>query len=83
VKLEVLGLLGGRCLVHGETDPNVLVIDHVRGNGAQYRGRDGCKSRLLWDIRAGRLPLSDFQVLCHNANHLKRLWCGESAWKAL
>lgn len=78
VKREVLRRLGGRCLIHGETDPNLLVIDHIKGGGGKSRN-----SRFLWDILKGRLPLTDFQVLCHNANHLKRLWCGESAWKAL
>lgn len=67
---RILAAYGARCARCGETDPAVLVVDHVNDDGAAHRGR-GKRKLVFFEvyadvIRRGFPP--DFQILCANCN---------------
>lgn len=73
---EVFSAYGGYVCAHcGETDPDVLEIDHINNDGAEHRrelttiiGRGG-SAMYTWLRRNGFPP--GFQVLCANCNKRK------------
>lgn len=70
-RVEAVMILGGVCVACGETDTDVLQIDHKFGGGrAEARTRGGNRSFYL-DIVAGRRSLDDLQVLCAN-DHMRK-----------
>lgn len=68
------GLLGAKCRCCGQSDSSKLTIDHLNGDGGVRRrlgeraGVDLCRK-----IVGGKIPLSDFQLLCWNCNYSKNL----------
>lgn len=69
---KVIDFLGGKCVCCGETEPTFLAIDHVEDNGKEHRekiGRNICR----WLIKNNFERSEEFQLLCHNCNHAKRL----------
>lgn len=77
LKMLVISHYGGRCACCGETNVDVLTIDHINGGGKKHRKELGFHSSLefyRW-LRDNSLP-SGFQVLCFNHNCGKAIgWC--------
>jgi len=67
-------LLGGKCKACGETDPVVLCVDHLAGNGRQERKAIGGSTPTYRDVPKNR---HKYQLLCHNCNWLKWYKCLE------
>jgi hypothetical protein len=63
---SAIAVLGGKCAVCGEVEPEFLTVDHINNDGASER-RLGAVSwkRLILD---GTADPSRYQVLCHNCN---------------
>lgn len=68
---KIMEALGGYCRWPGcgITDRRLLTIDHIHGGGNQERRQ---VSRYPY-YRAMLDRLDEFQLLCWNHNHLKRL----------
>ena len=67
-KLRVIDAYGGECACCGETDPDVLTIDHLAEVGRQHRAGIGYgKNFYLWLERQG-FPRDDYRLLCLNCN---------------
>lgn len=72
---DALAVLGPHCEACGMDDPRVLVIDHRRGGGITDRAGFSRPTAFYEYVAAHP---EDYQALCHNCNHLKRLKMGES-----
>jgi len=59
-------ILGGRCQGCGITDQRVLCFDHKDGR----KGKRESGDLIIRMVIGGS---DEFQLLCHNCNHLKRL----------
>lgn len=73
LRLAALECLGPRCPC-GQTDCDVLCIDHVNGGGLQDRKRLGGSGPMYRDVLVNP---DKYQTLCHNCNWLKRHERGE------
>lgn len=68
---------GGECACCGESTPEFLAIDHIKGR----KGEDGKKDKRLgvgiyqW-LRARGFPKDNYRLLCSNCNNA-RSWFGE------
>ena len=74
-RLEILLRLGGHCVICHETDPNVLHVDHIMGNG--YLEKIYFKEMKM-DMYYTYLKDFEFekkylQVMCINCNYKKRI----------
>lgn len=49
-----------------------LAVDHINGGGAKHRASFKDYSKYLIWLR-DEAPKEDYQILCHNCNHLKRI----------
>jgi len=66
-KEKVISQYGGRCTCCGETNIDLLTIDHINNDGAEHRRKIGGSVWVYrWLIR-NNFP-TDFQVLCWNHN---------------
>lgn len=76
-KLRALQIVSGlerpACAVCGETDPDVLVLDHVHSDGAACRRQHGVGYQFYLHVVAGRYPAERLQVLCANDNQRKAI----------
>ena len=66
---DVLVTYGGKCSCCGETDWNVLDIDHVNGGGKEHRESAKIVARLkeyLAEYKSGK-----YQLLCANCHRRK------------
>lgn len=73
---------GGKCAVCGESNSNLLVIDHIHDDGATHRREIGQSAICMWLVDNG-FP-DGFQVLCHNHNQKKeadRRWSESTSAK--
>ena len=72
LRVSIIAELGGMCVWPdcGITDVRLLVLDHKHGGGTKERRRLGTGHTYYLAMRD---HLHDFQVLCCNHNHLKRL----------
>lgn len=68
LRREVVARLGARCPC-GETDVDILQIDHVHGGGSVERRSTG---RTTYYRRMLSAPPGTFQVLCPNCNAIKK-----------
>lgn len=69
VKKEVFKYYGGKCARCGESDFDVLTIDHKNQKGAEHRKQEGLKagaSIYRW-LRNHSYP-KGFRLLCYNCN---------------
>lgn len=69
---EMIKMLGNGCACCGESEWYKLAIDHVKDDGSQKR-KSGDRSGIdiMSAIIRGKLPRSDYQLLCWNCNHSK------------
>lgn len=58
---------GWICTCCGETTPEFLTIDHIKGGGTAERKRSGEQRHLYLRLIAAKFP-PGFQVLCYNCN---------------
>ena len=72
LRLEIIDLLGAKCVRCGYSDIRALQVDHVRGNGTQHRREraNGVYADMYDAVRDGS---KEYQVLCANCNFIKRL----------
>jgi hypothetical protein len=71
LRKEVIDHYGGKCSCCGETQLELLSLDHTNGGGCKHRRetkRHGT-GMWAWAKRENYPPL--FQVLCHNCNQAK------------
>jgi hypothetical protein len=73
LKKEVYDNLGRSCACCGETEPEFLVVDHVKGNGAQHRKDTKALGgqAIYRAIKKEGFPKDSYQILCHNCNWSK------------
>jgi len=64
---RVLDHYGRECAFCGETDKDVLVIDHIEGNGNMHRRQIGT-SNIYWWLISNHFPIG-YRVLCFNCNN--------------
>jgi 5-methylcytosine-specific restriction endonuclease McrA len=76
LRREVIGRLGGECRHCGESDPLVLCIDHINGDGYRDRAAHGRGSKLYRLILIDG-PGNRYQLLCANCNLRKAIVGGE------
>lgn len=73
LKDQVFHTYGGyRCNCCGEIRKTMLQLDHIKNDGYKYRKIQGTGYRLYHWIVQNNFP-SDFQILCANCNHSKRI----------
>jgi len=65
-RLELIRLMGSRCVHCGEDDPVVLTFDHVKDDG--FTERKGERVSVV------KKNPERFQLLCHNCNWRKEYW---------
>lgn len=70
-RYEIIALLGGECIICGETDIRCLQIDHINGGGTKERrgNSGGYYKNILEKIKGGS---KEYQILCANHNWIKR-----------
>jgi hypothetical protein len=69
-KQKAFDVLGGKCVQCGKSDPRLLQIDHINGNGHLEQkkiGITGIRSKILAGQTEG------YQILCVKDNWLKRI----------
>jgi len=74
IKCFVIGHYGVQCVCCGETNINILTIDHINGHGNKHRIQTGCGTGVKfyrW-LRDNNFP-SEFRVLCCNCNDGRRV----------
>jgi hypothetical protein len=73
LRYETIAAYGSMCVCCGESNPDVLTIDHVNNDGAEHRrviGRGG-NVFYVWLRKNGFPQDGRFQVLCFNCNRAK------------
>jgi hypothetical protein len=70
IRLELIQLLGGKCIRCGENDWRCLQIDHVNGGGCKEI-RENTKDRYLFYLRKVKEGSKDYQLICANCNWRK------------
>lgn len=72
LKIQIITLLGGKCVHCGFSDIRALQIDHVYDNGSQerkkFRSYSSYYKNILKKIKSGS---KDYQCLCANCNVIK------------
>lgn len=66
-KLIVLEAYGGFCCCCGESNPDVLCINHIHHNGAEERKKYGSGERFYKYLIKNNFP-PGYDVRCHNCN---------------
>lgn len=69
-KETVIKHYGGECECCGETDHDILTVDHINGDGAEHRKEVPASQIHSWLIKNNFPP--GFRLLCFNCNHKSR-----------
>lgn len=69
-KLEVIELLGGKCVNCGVSDVRILQVNHMNGDGAAERKTHFSHYKFINDILSGERSTSDLELRCANCNIL-------------
>jgi hypothetical protein len=72
-KQSCIDKLGGKCAECGETDVDVLEVDHVNNDGAEKR-RIGDDASIVCKVHSGKRDANGLQILCSNCNAAKAYW---------
>ncbi len=73
LRAQILSLLGGKCRRCGISDPRVLQIDHVNGNGYKEIRKYGTGHPYYCHVRRTvKAGGNEYQLLCANCNWIKR-----------
>ncbi len=73
LRIEMVEAYGGVCIECEESDPIVLVLDHINNDAQADRILNGHTGgyRLYAHLRRLGWPKKDHQLLCHNCNFRK------------
>lgn len=71
LKNDWLAAYGGKCSCCGETIPEFLTVEHLKGDGKVHRKAAGTGLRMLVDMRRNGWPQDRFTILCYNCNCAK------------
>ena len=72
LKLEMVEAYGGKCLHCSESDPIVLVIDHINDDSVEdYKKGITGGFKLYQYLKRNSWPTDRYQLLCHNCNYRK------------
>lgn len=66
LRVKIFEMYGSKCVVCGETDLDVLTVDHVNGDGNKERSNWGSPIKFYNQII--KLKRKDLRVLCRNCN---------------
>ena len=73
VRARMIAAYGGRCVNCCESDPVVLVLDHINDDAQQDRKTNGhtggCKMYRQLELKGW--PKAGYQLMCHNCNFRK------------
>ena len=70
-RIEILNLLGGKCIECGFSDFRALAIDHKNGGGtAQHKATGGNYYNFV--ARSIHEGSTEYQCLCFNCNEIKK-----------
>lgn len=73
-KLDTIASYGGKCQVCGESNWELLCIDHINGGGKQHRTKLRCRGAAFYRwLKMQGYPKSHYQLLCYNCNGAKGL----------
>jgi hypothetical protein len=75
IRLEMVAAYGGKCLKCGESDPIVLLLDHINDDAKLDKKQHGHHGGWMMYRRLRKLgwPKDRYQLLCHNCNYRKEL----------
>lgn len=68
LKQQILAMYGARCAICGNTDPAVLTLDHINGNGSQERLSLGIRG--VYHQALAHYQPAKYRVLCANCQLL-------------
>ena len=72
IRLEILALLGNKCVRCGFSDPRALQVDHINGNGNKQIEKFTTCSYYRFVLNQLKAGSKDYQLLCANCNWIKR-----------
>ena len=83
LKRETIAAYGGKCVVCGETDFVVLVLDHIHDDAKQDRNENKHNGgyKMYQYLKRENWPKGKHQVLCHNCNFRKEYFRRKDAVK--
>ena len=75
IRTEMVTAYGGKCQHCGESDPIVLLLDHINDDAKLDKKRHGHHGGWMMYRRLRKLgwPKDRYQLLCHNCNYRKEL----------
>ncbi len=68
IKSDVVAAYGGKCVCCGESNPLLLALDHVNGNGQADRAVNGRGRVMYARLKKMGYPKDGYRLLCHNCN---------------
>lgn len=68
LRLEVIAAYGGACECCGETEINLLNVDHIFNDGAEDRRQFMAGAKLYYYLRRNGFPRDRYQLLCISCN---------------
>ena len=73
LRLQMVAAYGGMCQECKETDPIVLVLDHIKDNAQEDRRLNGHKGGYVMYRKLRELgwPKDQHRLLCNNCNYRK------------
>jgi hypothetical protein len=80
-RIELINLMGGKCVICGFSDYRALQIDHINGGGSNEINRCKNTNKYYQDIKnlSNEERNKKYQLLCANCNWIKRTEENENA----